>query len=193
MSIGIVSYGAGNVRSVQFALERMGFESFTSDDPARLAAADRLILPGVGAAAPAIARLRGAGLASMLVVYQKPVLGICLGMQLLCRHSEEGDVGCLGLFPANVRRFQGAAKVPHTGWNRLRSLQGPLFSNVCDGDFVYFVHSYFAAAGTGMIAESNYIHPFAAAFQKDNFFGVQFHPEKSGAVGEQVLKNFLSL
>lgn len=193
MNIGIIDYGAGNLRSLSFALERIGAKSFASADPEALRKADRLLFPGVGAAGFAMERLQSCGLDELILSWQRPLLGICLGMQLLCRYSEEQDTTCIGVFPVDVTRFQGPEKVPHTGWNSLERLSGPLFDETDRGAFVYYVHSYRAGIAETTIAVTDYIGSFSGALQRDNYFGVQFHPEKSGRVGDRILKNFLAV
>lgn len=206
--IAIVKYNAGNVRSVQFALQRLGVEALWTDDPDQLQMADKVIFPGVGEASSAMYYLRERGLDEVLCSLRQPVLGICLGLQLFCRHSEEGDTPCLGIFDAAVRRFTGGIagyltgdvppapiplKVPHMGWNTLSALHGPLFEGLQDENYVYFVHSFYAELHPAAIAHTEYGVPFSAALQRGNFYAVQFHPEKSGPVGQQILKNFLNL
>lgn len=193
MSIGIIDYGAGNLRSLGFALGRIGADAFVSRDPGRLAVADRIIFPGVGAAGHAMENLRASGLDALISGYRRPILGICLGMQLLCRHSEEDDTGCLGIFPVNVRRLTGILKVPHTGWNTVQAPETGLFAGLRPDESMYFVHSYAAAICPQTLGSTSYPDPFSAALQQDNFYGVQFHPEKSGSAGEQLLRNFLLL
>ncbi len=195
----IIKYNAGNVQSVQYALERLGESCVWTDDEKVLRTADRVIFPGVGEASSAMQYLRARGLDGVICSLQQPVLGICLGLQLFCRHSEENDTTCLGLFDVPIRLFSGVAetseklKVPHMGWNEISNLQGPLFTGVAEQSFVYFVHSYYAALGENTIATTHYGTNFSAALQRDNFYAVQFHPEKSGAVGQQILRNFLQL
>jgi glutamine amidotransferase len=191
--IAIVKYEAGNIRSVQNALHRLGADATVTDDPAALRSADKVIFPGVGAAGNAMATLRKNGLDEVLRNLEQPFLGICLGMQLMCSHSEEGDTACLGIFPEKVKRFPAGEKVPHMGWNELEDLKSPLMAGVGPGSDVYFVHSYFAEAGPDCIATTHYGLPFAAAMARDNFYAVQFHPEKSGEVGAVILQNFLKL
>ncbi|GAA4458192.1 imidazole glycerol phosphate synthase subunit HisH [Rurimicrobium arvi] len=192
--IAIIAYGAGNTGSVSNALSRLSCQHVITADPEVIRKADKVIIPGVGAAAPAMLRLKELGLDRLIVSLQQPVLGICLGMQLLCRSSEEGATECLGIFDTEVRRFRGAQPVPHMGWNSLEQCRGPLFANVPDkqGD-VYFVHSFYAAVCRQTIAVCNYMQPFSAALQQDNFFATQFHPEKSGNTGALILKNFTEL
>lgn len=195
MSIAIVKYNAGNVRSVQFALQRLGVEALWTDEPDALRAADKVIFPGVGEASSAMQYLRERGLDAVLRGLRQPVLGICLGLQLFCRYSEEGDTSCLGIFDVEVRRFRSPGlKVPHIGWNTLSNLREPLFEGVQDGNFAYFVHSFYAEMHPDFIAaQADYDVPFSAALQRENFFAVQFHPEKSGETGQRILKNFLKL
>ena len=193
MKVAIVKYNAGNIHSVRLALQRLGIEPQVTDDPQILKSAQRVIFPGVGEASTAMEYLKVRGLDQVLLQLKQPVLGICLGLQLLCQHSEENNTPGLGLFPVLVKRFPPRDKVPHMGWNSIENLQSQLFKNVPEGSFVYFVHSYFAEPSPFTIARCNYILPFSAALQKDNFFAVQFHPEKSGKVGEQIFKNFLAL
>lgn len=196
MKIAIIKYNAGNIFSVDYALKRLGVEPLITADPALLRSADKVIFPGVGEAETTMAHLRATGLDKVIRSLTQPVLGICLGMQLLCRHSEEGDVDCLGLFDAEVKRFvptRHADKVPHIGWNTLTALQSPLFSHVANEAYVYFVHSYYVPLNDHTAARTDYIQPFSSALHKDNFYATQFHPEKSGSVGEAILKNFLQL
>lgn len=191
----IIDYGTGNLRSVTNALERLDAEYTLTADPDAIRRAERVLLPGVGEAATAMAQLRGKGLADTLKNLTCPVLGICLGMQLLCAHSEEGDTVCLGIFPNRVRRFpeQAGLKVPHVGWNSIRNLRSPLYRDMKEGEYVYYVHSYAAEVNECTAAVTDYGEPFSGSLYKDNFFGCQFHPEKSGAAGSRILANFLSL
>ena len=194
--IAIIDYNAGNIRSVENALSRLGCEYVLSADPAVIRSADKVILPGVGNAAEAMRSLRERGLVPVLKALRKPVLGICVGLQVLCRDSEEGPCECIGLFDAHVRRFPSdpIAKVPHMGWNALGNLDGKLFRDLKGGAYVYFVHSYYPTLGPDTIATCRHGDTlFSAALKYENFYGTQFHPEKSGAVGEQSLRNFLSL
>lgn len=195
--IAIIDYGAGNIRSVANALERAGATYCLTASSADILAADHVILPGVGEAASAMARLRERGLDVLIPELRMPVLGICIGLQLLCRSSEEGGVRCLGVFDTDVRRLPDAAadgtrlKVPHVGWNTARCLSGPLFDGLDEGTFFYYVHSYAADLCDAAVARTSYGRPFAAALCRDNFYATQFHPEKSGAAGARLLRNFL--
>ncbi|MBD2721292.1 imidazole glycerol phosphate synthase subunit HisH [Hymenobacter armeniacus] len=195
MEIAVVDYKGGNVQSVLFALERLGAVPTLTCDPEVLNKADKVLFPGEGEAASAMAALREAGLDQVLPSLRQPFLGICLGMQLLGQHSEENDTTLLGLLPFHVRRFVPDAqhKVPHMGWNNLQALQSPLFAGLTEQDHVYFVHSYYAPVGEYTIAQAAHPAPFSAAVQHANFYGVQFHTEKSGAVGTRILSNFLEL
>ncbi|WMJ74954.1 imidazole glycerol phosphate synthase subunit HisH [Cytophagaceae bacterium ABcell3] len=193
MKVAIVKYNAGNLQSVMFALNRLGIEPIVTDDKELLLSADKVIFPGVGQASSAIDHLRAKGLDKVLTALKQPFLGICLGLQLMCRHSEEGDVDCLGIFPVDVKVFPPEDKVPHMGWNALQGLKGELFKGIDEGGYVYFVHSYYAGLSEYTVAKTEYILPFSAALQKDNFYAAQFHPEKSGKEGETIIKNFLEL
>ena len=191
--IAIVKYNAGNIRSVQNALSREGYESVITDDPGLLMKADKVIFPGVGEAASAMKYLRERNLVTIIKSLTQPVLGICLGLQLMCTSSEEADTGCLGIFDAPVRKFPLGDKVPHMGWNNFISLKGELFKGVSPSDNVYYVHSYYAEKADCTIATCEYIVEFSAAIQRDNFYATQFHPEKSAGIGALILKNFLAL
>lgn len=193
MNVAILKYNAGNGRSVQYALDRLGVGSIITSDPALLRNADKVIIPGVGSAGTAMQYLRSQQLDELIVSLTQPVLGICLGMQMLCQFSEEENAGCLGIIDQNVLRFRRAEKVPHTGWNQIVDLSGPLMEEVMPGSFVYFVHSYYVPRCDQAICCTEYIQGFSAGIRKDNFYGLQFHPEKSGAVGETILRNFLRL
>ncbi|MEM9921041.1 MAG: imidazole glycerol phosphate synthase subunit HisH [Bacteroidota bacterium] len=196
MSVAIIDYNAGNFRSVLFAMERLGVTAVLTDDPARIAEADKVIFPGVGEASTTMKYLRENKLDELIRSLTQPVLGICLGMQLLCRHSEEGNTSCLDIIPLQVRRFQpsdSSQKVPHMGWNAITGLKAGLFDDSLENQYVYFVHSYYVEQGAYTTASCDYVLPFSAALQKDNFYATQFHPEKSGSIGERILQNFLSL
>jgi glutamine amidotransferase len=195
MKVAIIDYNAGNVRSVQFAMQRLGIEAHLTGDPAAIQAADKVIFPGVGEANTTMAFLRERGLDEVIRNLKQPVLGICLGMQLLCRHSEENDTNCLGIIPQEVVRFRPkqGEKIPHMGWNSIRNLGNGLFSPELEGEYVYFVHSYYVEQGPYTTATTEHVLPFSSALQKDNFYATQFHPEKSGKVGEAILKHFIQL
>ncbi len=193
MKIVIIKYNAGNVHSVRSALQRLGVEPILSDDPVIIKKADKVIFPGVGEASSARKYLDNQNLSSLLVSLQQPVLGICLGLQLFCSRSEENNTLGLDIFDCEVKKFPDSEKVPHMGWNALTDLQGPMFSKVDKGSYVYFVHSFYAELCSDTIAKAGYSVSFSAALQKDNFYALQFHPEKSAKVGEQILKNFLEL
>ena len=196
MSLAIVKYNAGNIQSVLYALERIGQEASVTDDPAEIRAADKVIFPGVGEASTAMDYLKERGLDRLLRELRQPVLGICLGMQLMCSYSEENDTECLGIFEERVKKFAPAGaifKVPQIGWNNIYELKTGLFEGVSDGSYCYFVHGYYAALGEHTIARTDYIQPYSSALQRDNFYGVQFHPEKSAEVGERILKNFIRI
>jgi len=191
--IAIIKYNAGNIRSVQNALSRLGSDSIITDDHDEIRKALKVIFPGVGEAGSAMRYLRERGLDKLITSLTQPVLGICLGLQLMCRHSEEADTKCLDIFDADVKLFPKTNKVPHMGWNNFTTLKGDLFKGVSEKDDVYFVHSYYATISSCTTAICDYILPFSAAMRKDNFYSVQFHPEKSALVGERILKNFLEL
>ncbi|WP_294533907.1 imidazole glycerol phosphate synthase subunit HisH [uncultured Bacteroides sp.] len=196
MKVAIVKYNAGNIRSVDCALRRLGVEAHVTADKEWLQSADKVIFPGVGEAETTMKHLRAIGLDGLIKDLRQPVLGICLGMQLMCRHSEEGNVDCLRIFDADVKRFvpqRHEEKVPHMGWNTVGKLNSPLFQGVREGEFVYFVHSFYVPEGEFTAATTDYILPFSAALHKDNFYATQFHPEKSGDTGEKILRNFLEL
>jgi glutamine amidotransferase len=192
MKVAIIKYNTGNVQSVQYALQRIGVESVVTDDQALIRLADKIIFPGVGHAGAAMGHLRATGLDKMIVELKQPVLGICLGMQLMCKHSEEGDTICLGIFDSEIRLFRSdKLKVPQTGWNTIYDYDSGLFENLSEQTFVYSVHSYYADVSVNTTAKTEYILPYSAAMQKNNFYAVQFHPEKSGVAGETILKNFI--
>lgn len=196
MSVVLVDAGGTNIGSVRYALQRLGVDAALTSDAATIRAADKVILPGVGAAGPGMARLRELGLVEVLRSLRQPVLGVCLGMQLLCTHSEEGDTECLGLIPALVRRFTEAPglRVPHMGWNGLSILrEHPLLAGLGEGEQAYFVHSYAVPTGDWTLAASDHGETFSAAIARNNFHGLQFHPERSAAVGAKLLRNFLEL
>ena len=194
MKIAIVKYNAGNTASVANALQRLGAESIVTDDPETLASVDKVIFPGVGEASTAMAHLRDRRLDQVIRSLAQPLLGVCLGMQLLCASSEENDTQCLGLLPYSVKRFAGnSLKVPHMGWNSISDLRGPLFEGVDEDCFVYFVHGYYVETGEHSTAVCEYGSKFSAGFTFRNFHAVQFHTEKSGPVGERILENFLKL
>ncbi|WP_425390330.1 imidazole glycerol phosphate synthase subunit HisH [Ekhidna sp.] len=191
--IAIVKYNAGNIRSVKNALDRIGVESVITDDPDTLNSAEKVIFPGVGEAATAMSYLKERGLDEVIVSLKQPFLGICLGMQLMCAHSEEKDTKCLGIFKENVHKFPSNGIVPHMGWNDFIKAEGPLFEGITTNDNMYFVHSYYAEVGEDTVGVTDYLVPFTSALQKGNFYGVQFHPEKSADVGQKLLENFLKI
>lgn len=191
----IVKYNAGNIQSVLYAFERIGINAVVTDDHELIRHADKVIFPGVGEASSAMKYLKERGLDEVITELKQPVLGICLGMQLMCRHTEENDTECLGIFNEEVKLFRPnhGEKVPQIGWNNIFHLKSPLFDGVPEQTYIYSVHSYYAAEGPETIATADYIHPYSAALHKHNFYGVQFHPEKSAAAGEQILKNFFAM
>ena len=192
--IAIIKYNAGNVQSVQYALQRIGVASIVTDDETKIRNASKVIFPGVGHANSAMQYLRERNLDTVITSLQQPVLGICLGLQLMCKHSEEGDTECLSIFDTDVKLFESSTlKVPQMGWNNIYNLKSVLFAGLPESSFIYNVHSYYAALSNQTIATTDYILPYSAALQKDNFYAVQFHPEKSGKVGELILKNFVSI
>lgn len=193
MKIVIIKYNAGNVYSVSSALKRLGYDAVISSDIEEIKYADKIIFPGVGEASSAMKYLRETKLDVLIPKLKQPFLGVCLGLQLLCSSSEEGDTECLNVFNEKIKRFPPERKVPHMGWNSISVSDSKLFTNVKNNSYVYFVHSYFAELSIHTIAESNYIEKFSSALHKDNFYALQFHPEKSGASGEQILKNFIEL
>lgn len=189
----IIDYGAGNVFSVAMALKRLGVEALVSGDPGNISRADRVIFPGVGQASAAMESLKATGLDVLIPQLKVPVLGICLGMQLMCRFTEEENTAGLGIFPLEVKKFRGDFKIPHIGWNKIEKLSSGLFQGIDEGAWMYFVHSYYVPENEYEIAACNYGQMFAAAIRKENFYGCQFHPEKSSVMGEKVLRNFLTL
>lgn len=197
MNVVIIKYNAGNIQSVQYALERIGASALVTDDHELIRSADKVIFPGVGEASTAMHYLQSRSLDVLLKGLQQPVLGICLGMQLMCKHSEENDTDCMDIFDEQVKLFQpeksAGLKVPQIGWNTIRDLSTPLFKDVPENSFCYFVHGYYASKGEHTIATTDYVQPYSAALHRDNFYGVQFHPEKSALEGEKILHNFLSL
>jgi imidazole glycerol-phosphate synthase subunit HisH len=193
MKIAIINYGAGNIQSILFAIERLGYTAVLTNNPAEIQEADKVIFPGVGEASYAMQKLKESGLDSLIPTLKQPVLGICLGMQLMCQHSEEGNTDGLEIFDANVIRFSTQVKVPQMGWNQIYNLKSPLFEGINNNEYMYLVHSYYVPNCSEAIANTNYDVEYASALQKNNFYGTQFHPEKSGDVGEQILANFLKL
>lgn len=196
MKVVIIKYNAGNICSVDYALKRLGVDAEISADPTVIRSADKVIFPGVGEAETTMEHLKTTGLDKLIMDLKQPVLGICLGMQLMCSHSEEGNADCLGIFDVDVKRFipkRHEDKVPHMGWNTISKTNSALFKGFDKDEYVYFVHSYYVPVNEFTAAVTDYIHPFSAALHKDNFYATQFHPEKSGSVGERILKNFLEL
>jgi glutamine amidotransferase len=196
MNLSIIQYNAGNIQSVLYALERIGITATVTDDPAFIQASDKVIFPGVGEASTAMAYLKERNLDQLIVALKQPVLGICLGMQLMCKHSAENDTNCLGIFEEQVLAFKATEmtqKVPQMGWNNITNLKTDLFNGVPENSYAYFVHGYYAGLGDNTIATTEYIQAYSSGLHKNNFYGVQFHPEKSAAVGEQIIQNFLSL
>lgn len=193
MRIVIIDYGAGNVKSVQFALERLGYSAICSNNDEFIKSADKVIFPGVGEAKSAMEEIKKFGLDKVIPKLKQPVLGICLGMQLMCRFSEENNTECLNIFPIDVLKFKEQFKVPQIGWNVINNLKGELFNDIQADSYVYYVHSYFVPKNEFAIALTDYGIQYAGAIQKDNFYACQFHPEKSSDIGEQILKNFIEL
>lgn len=193
MKIVIINYGAGNIQSVLFSLERLGYNGIVSDCPDEIMTANKIIFPGVGEASCTMKQLKESGLDVLIPALTQPVLGICLGMQLMCNYSEEGNTKCLGIFDADVVRFSNNVKVPQVGWNTIYDLKSELFKGISEAEYMYLVHSYFVRKSNQGIASAFYGLEYDVALQKNNFYGVQFHPEKSGKLGEQILFNFLSL
>ena len=197
MKIVIIKYNAGNIRSVLFALERIGVEALVTDEPGLILTADKIIFPGVGEASTAMNYLQERKLDRLIKNLHQPVLGVCLGMQLLCAYSEENETRCIGIFDQTVKKFSPLEdqhlKVPQVGWNNIYDLKSELFTGVPESSFTYFVHGYYVGLGETTIAKTDYVQPYSSALHRNNFYGVQFHPEKSAFVGEQILKNFIQL
>lgn len=193
MRIALIDYGAGNVQSVKYAIKRLGFEPILTKDHDVIRDADKVIFPGVGAAKSAMEQLIDSGLDKLIPSLKQPVLGICVGMQLMCNYSEEGDVECLGIIDAEVKKFREGLKIPHMGWNNISDFKSKIFDGLSEGQQFYFVHSFYVPENKYSVALTNYGIRFSAAIQKDNFYAVQFHTEKSGDAGEQILKQFLEL
>ncbi len=197
MKVVIIKYNAGNIRSVKFALQRLGIEPEITGDPEKIRAADKVIFPGVGEASTTMAFLKESGLAELIPQLKQPVLGICLGMQLMCKHSEENDTDCLGIFDVEVKKFvakkgeENITKIPHMGWNTICDLKLDFIPASLENEFVYFVHSFYAELSDYTAAVTNYIIPYSSVLKKDNFYATQFHPEKSGPVGAAILKAFI--
>jgi imidazole glycerol-phosphate synthase subunit HisH len=193
MKIIIINYGAGNIQSIQFALQRLGYEGVLSNNIEEIQSADKVIFPGVGEASSAMKKLHESGLDKIIPTLKQPVLGICLGMQLMCNASEEGNTRGLGIFDVDIIKFSNVVKVPQMGWNNIYNLKSELFKEIPQNEYMYLVHSFYAPKCQETIAFTNYEIEYSSALQKNNFYGVQFHPEKSGKIGEQILKNFLLL
>ena len=189
----IINYGAGNIQSIMFAIERLGFKAVLSNNPDEIKAADKVIFPGVGEASSAMKMLLESGLDTLIPTLKQPVLGICLGMQLMCNKSEEGNTKGLGIFDIDVIKFTPKVKVPQMGWNQIYNLKSDLFKGIAENEYMYLVHSFYAPICTETIATTNYELEYSSALENENFYGTQFHPEKSGDVGEQILGNFLKL
>lgn len=193
MKIVIINYGAGNIQSIMFAIERLGYKAVLSNNPDEIKAADKVIFPGVGEASYAMKMLQESGLDTLIPTLKQPVFGICLGMQLMCNHSEEGDTKGLGIFDVDVVKFTSKVKVPQMGWNNIYNLKSDLFKGIAENEYMYLVHSFYAPICAETIATTNYELEYSSALENDNFYGTQFHPEKSGDIGEQILGNFLKL
>ena len=191
--IAIIKYNAGNIQSVQNALNRLGYESIITDDKETILSAEKVIFPGVGEASTAMKYLKERELDNVITSIEQPFLGICLGLQLMCKSTEEGKTKCLGIFDTEVKLFPPEDKVPHMGWNSFKTLNGTLFKGINKNDDMYYVHSFYAEQCKDTVATCNYIIPFSAALERNNFYATQFHPEKSAEIGEQLLKNFLEL
>ena len=193
MKIVIINYGAGNIQSIMFAIERLGYKAVLSNNPDEIKAADKVIFPGVGEASYAMKMLQESGLDALIPTLKQPVFGICLGMQLMCNHSEEGDTKGLGIFDVDVVKFSSKVKVPQMGWNTIYNLKSDLFKGIAENEYMYLVHSYYAPLCAETIATTHYELEYSSALENDNFYGTQFHPEKSGDIGEKILDNFLKL
>lgn len=193
MNVSIIDYGVGNIKSIQFAFQRLGIEAKLTSDWEAIKSSDKVIFPGVGEANYAMQQLQKRELDHLIPLLQQPVLGICLGMQLMCSFSEEGNTSCLGIFDVEVKKFDNRHKVPQIAWNQIFNLSSPLLKDINEGEFMYLVHSYYVPLNHYAIATTSYGLDYASALQKNNFYGVQFHPEKSGKVGAQLLENFISL
>jgi imidazole glycerol-phosphate synthase subunit HisH len=189
----IINYGAGNIQSIMFAIERLGYKAVLSNNPEEIKAADKVIFPGVGEASYAMKMLKESGLDTLIPTLTQPVLGICLGMQLMCKHSQEGDTTGLGIFDVDVLKFTNKVKVPQMGWNVIYNLKSELFKDIAEKEYMYLVHSFYAPLCKETIAITDYEIEYSSALENDNFYGTQFHPEKSGDVGEQILNNFLKI
>ncbi|MBD0400353.1 imidazole glycerol phosphate synthase subunit HisH [Flammeovirga sp. EKP202] len=193
MKVAILKYNAGNVQSVRYALQRLGIDPILTDNAEELKSADKVIFPGVGEAKSAMDYLKARQLDQLIKDLKQPTLGVCLGLQLMCKHSEERDTDCLGIFDVNVKKFESETlKVPHMGWNNIHDLKTPLYDGISNDDYVYYVHSYFAELCENTIAVTDYVNPYSASLHKDNFYAAQFHPEKSGDVGQKIIENFLT-
>jgi glutamine amidotransferase len=193
MKIVIINYGAGNIQSIMFAIERLGYKAVLSNNPDEIKAADKVIFPGVGEASYAMKMLQESGLDTLIPTLKQPVFGICLGMQLMCNYSEEGDTKGLGIFDVDVVKFSSKVKVPQMGWNNIYNLKSDLFKGIAEDEYMYLVHSFYAPLCAETIATTNYELEYSSALENDNFYGTQFHPEKSGDVGERILANFINL
>lgn len=192
MKVVIIKYNAGNIRSVLFALERIGVQANVTDDPTEILSADKVIFPGVGEASSAMMYLKEKKLDELICSLKQPLLGICLGMQLMCSYSEENDTTCLGIFDEKVKLFpESEYKIPQIGWNTIESLKSPLFKGISESEYMYFVHSFYVEICENAIASTNYILSYSSAIHKNNFYAVQFHPEKSGVAGQKILENFI--
>lgn len=193
MKLAIIKYNAGNIRSVTFALERVGVHALVTDDAAEISSADKVIFPGVGEASSAMKYLKERNLDTLITSLKQPVLGICLGMQLMCQYSQEGNTPCLGIFDQQVKKFDSNMKIPQIGWNRISNLKSTLFQGVNEGEYMYFVHGYYAELGKYTISTTDYDNLYSSALRKGNFYATQFHPEKSSIAGQRILENFVNM